>query len=57
MAGSLMLFHSESLSTAWERIKSDVYYTGQVWDTERIVLEEFITPPEGYLYPKEAGEE
>ena len=53
MAGSMMIFHSESLETARERIKGDVYYTAGVWDTGKVVIEEFITPPEGYLYPKE----
>jgi hypothetical protein len=53
MAGSMMIFHSDTLDSAWERIKSDVYYTAGVWDQGRVVVEEFITPPEGYLYPKE----
>jgi hypothetical protein len=53
MAGSMMIFHSDTLDTAWERIRSDVYYTAGVWDQGRVVVEEFITPPAGYLYPKE----
>jgi len=53
MAGSMMIFHAESLETAWDRIKGDVYYTAGVWDTGKVVIEDFITPPEGYLYPKE----
>jgi hypothetical protein len=43
MAGSMMIFHSDSLDTAWDRIKGDVYYTAGVWDSDRIVVEEFIT--------------
>lgn len=50
MAGSLLVFHSESLETAWARVKEDVYYTAGVWDKEKIVVNEFITPPEGHLY-------
>jgi hypothetical protein len=53
MAGSIMIFHSESLENAWERIKGDVYYTAGVWDSGRVAVEEFIQPPEGYLYPAE----
>jgi hypothetical protein len=53
MAGSMMIFHSDTLDSALERIRSDVYYTTGVWDKGRVVVEEFITPPEGYLYPKE----
>jgi hypothetical protein len=53
MAGSMMIFHSDTLDSAWERIKTDVYYTAGVWDQSRVVVEEFITPPEGYLYPKD----
>jgi hypothetical protein len=55
MAGSIMIFHSESLENAWERIKGDVYYTAGVWDSGRVAVEEFIQPPEGYLYPAEWG--
>lgn len=50
MAGSLMIFHSETLDTAWERIKEDVYWTAGVWDRDRLVINQFITPPEGALY-------
>jgi hypothetical protein len=53
MAGSMMIFHSDTLDSAFERIRSDVYYTAGVWDKGRVVVEEFITPPEGYLYPME----
>lgn len=51
MAGSLMIFHSESLDRAWERVREDVYYTAGVWDKEKLVLNQFINPPEGALYP------
>ena len=51
MAGSLMIFHSESLDTAWERIREDVYYTAGVWDKDKVVVNQFINPPEGALYP------
>lgn len=51
MAGSLMIFHSESLETAWERIREDVYYTAGVWDKDKVAVNQFINPPEGALYP------
>jgi hypothetical protein len=56
MAGSLMIFHSESLDTAWKRIKEDIYYTGGVWDLDRVVVNEFIQPPPGLLYPNETAD-
>jgi uncharacterized protein YciI len=53
MAGSLLVFHSESLDSAWARVKEDEYYTAGVWDREKVVVNEFITPPEGHLYGAE----
>lgn len=54
MAGSLLIFHSESLETAWDRLKEDEYYTAGVWDKDKMVVNEFISPPEGYLYGAES---
>jgi uncharacterized protein YciI len=46
MAGSLMIVRAKSLDEAWERVRSDVYYTEGVWDRGRVVVEEFIKHPE-----------
>lgn len=51
-----MIFHSDSLDTAWERIKEDVYYTAGVWDKGQIVVNEFTQPPPGSLYPVDTSE-
>lgn len=42
MAGSLMIFRSESLAEAWKMIKTDVYWTEGVWDQEKVSVNEFI---------------
>jgi len=42
MAGSTMIFRAESLDSAWERIKTDVYWTEGVWDREGCVLREYV---------------
>lgn len=48
-----MVFHAESLGAAWDRVKEDVYYTAGVWDRDQVVINEFIVPPDGYLYGAE----
>jgi hypothetical protein len=42
MAGSLMILRASSLDDAWERIRSDVYWTEGVWDRGQVKVEEFI---------------
>jgi uncharacterized protein YciI len=41
-AGSLMIFRAVDLEKAWERIKSDVYWTEGVWEKEECRVNEFI---------------
>ncbi|WWC96377.1 hypothetical protein V866_003245 [Kwoniella sp. B9012] len=45
MNGSIMFFRYKSLSDVWDRLKEDVYYTGDVWDKDKIQVGEFIRLP------------
>jgi hypothetical protein len=43
--GSVMLLRAENIDKAWERIKSDVYWTEGVWDADQCVIREFLENP------------
>nr|XP_019045170.1 hypothetical protein I302_05558 [Kwoniella bestiolae CBS 10118]OCF24100.1 hypothetical protein I302_05558 [Kwoniella bestiolae CBS 10118] len=45
MNGSIMFFRFKSTSEVWNRLKEDVYYTGDVWDKDKIQVGEFIKLP------------
>ncbi|WRT66767.1 uncharacterized protein IL334_003730 [Kwoniella shivajii] len=45
MNGSIMFFRFQSLEDTWKRIKEDVYYTGGIWDKEKLQIGEFIRLP------------
>jgi hypothetical protein len=38
LAGSFMIYNMSSLDEAWERVKSDVYWTNKVWDQEKLAI-------------------
>jgi hypothetical protein len=31
-----------SLEDAWARVKDDVYWTANIWDKERVIVEELL---------------
>ncbi|THH20524.1 hypothetical protein EUX98_g8566 [Antrodiella citrinella] len=41
MQGSLMVYEAASLDDVWKIIKEDVYYTGRVWDKDRLEITPF----------------
>ena len=45
MAGSTMIFRATDLNAAWERIRSDVYWTEGVWDRDGCILREYVVNP------------
>lgn len=45
MAGSVMVLRFPTLDDAWARIKADKYWTGGVWDKEKVVVREIIGAP------------
>ncbi|RSH77473.1 uncharacterized protein EHS24_003445 [Apiotrichum porosum] len=45
MAGSVMIYRYPTLEDAWARIKADKYWTGGVWDKEKVTVEEIIGNP------------
>jgi hypothetical protein len=54
MVGSLMIYHARDLASAWNRIKTDVYWTAGVWDKSKARVEAFVDVPNGWLrYPAE----
>ncbi|WWC88247.1 uncharacterized protein L201_003153 [Kwoniella dendrophila CBS 6074] len=46
MNGSIMFMRYQSIIEMEDRIKSDIYYTDNVWDKEKIQIGEFIRLPE-----------
>jgi hypothetical protein len=42
MKGSVMLYRYPTIEQAWTRIKADPYWTGDVWDKERVVVRELL---------------
>ncbi|WOO80935.1 Aspercryptin biosynthesis cluster protein B [Vanrija pseudolonga] len=45
MAGSVMVLRFPTLEACWERIKADKYWTGGVWDKEKLRVHEIIGAP------------
>lgn len=45
MAGSTMIYRYPSLEAAWERIKRDPYWTGGVWDKEKLEIRQLADGP------------
>ncbi len=45
MAGSVMILRFPTLAEAWARIKADKYWTGGVWDKDKVVVREIIGAP------------
>ncbi|KAK1925927.1 hypothetical protein DB88DRAFT_219488 [Papiliotrema laurentii] len=43
--GSLMIFRAETVEKAWEKIKTDVYWTEGIWDQDKVVVREFLENP------------
>jgi len=43
MAGSLMIFETESIEATRELIESDIYYTSNVWDKEKLSIGPFAS--------------
>lgn len=42
IAGSCMIYVMPSLDDVWKRLKEDVYWTSNVWDKERLIVEELL---------------
>jgi len=38
MQGSLLVYEAESIDVVWKLIKEDIYYTGGVWDKDRLQI-------------------
>ncbi|TXT15900.1 hypothetical protein VHUM_00403 [Vanrija humicola] len=43
--GSVLLYRLDTIEEAWERVKADVYWTGDVWDKNAVVVRECIGVP------------
>ncbi|THH20526.1 hypothetical protein EUX98_g8560 [Antrodiella citrinella] len=41
MRGSLLVYEAASIDDVWRLIKQDIYYTGGVWDKERLEITPF----------------
>ena len=42
IAGTFTIFVFPSLEDVWNRLKEDVYWTSNIWDKDRIIVEELI---------------
>ncbi|WVQ85957.1 hypothetical protein IAT38_008125 [Cryptococcus sp. DSM 104549] len=42
IAGSFMVYKMDTLEQVWDRLKEDVYWRADIWDKDRIIVEELI---------------
>ncbi|KAK6906607.1 hypothetical protein I203_100593 [Kwoniella mangroviensis CBS 8507] len=42
IAGSFMVYQMNSLEDVWDRLKEDVYWRANIWDKEKLIVEELI---------------
>lgn len=42
IAGSCMMYVMPDLDAVWERLKEDVYWTADIWDKDRVIVEELL---------------
>lgn len=42
IAGSFMVYELPNLTAVWDRLKEDVYWRADIWDKEKIIVEELI---------------
>ncbi|WVO20512.1 hypothetical protein I312_101093 [Cryptococcus bacillisporus CA1280] len=42
IAGSFMVYKMDTLEQVWTRLKEDVYWRADIWDKERIIVEELL---------------
>ncbi|KAJ7484410.1 hypothetical protein FB451DRAFT_1232436 [Mycena latifolia] len=42
MVGSIMIYEAENIEAVRTMVETDVYYTSQVWDPERLVILPFV---------------
>lgn len=42
IAGSFMVYKMDTLEQVWARLKEDVYWRADIWDKERIIVEELL---------------
>ncbi|WWD20699.1 hypothetical protein CI109_105175 [Kwoniella shandongensis] len=42
IAGSFMVYKLDTLEQVWDRIKEDVYWRKDIWDKEKIIVDELI---------------
>ena len=41
-AGSFMVLVFDDVEQVWDRLREDVYWANNIWDKERIIVEELI---------------
>ncbi|OBZ65882.1 hypothetical protein A0H81_14198 [Grifola frondosa] len=44
MIGSMMIVEAESLEEVKQLVETDIYYTANVWDKEKLVIAPFLSP-------------
>ncbi|KAK8850517.1 hypothetical protein IAR55_004435 [Kwoniella newhampshirensis] len=42
IAGSFMVYKMDTLDQVWDRLKEDVYWRADIWDKEKIIVDELI---------------
>lgn len=47
LIGSMLLVRAKSLEEVRANVESDVYWTNNVWDKEKLVIAPFMVDPEG----------
>ncbi|WVR08544.1 hypothetical protein IAU60_005599 [Kwoniella sp. DSM 27419] len=42
IAGSFMVYQMDTLEQVWDRLKEDVYWRVDIWDKEKIIVDELL---------------
>lgn len=42
IAGSCMIYVMPGVDDVWKRLKEDVYWTADIWDKDRLIVEELL---------------
>jgi len=42
IAGSFSIYVMPTLEDVWKRLKEDVYWTADIWDKDRVIVEELL---------------
>jgi hypothetical protein len=42
IAGSFSIYVMPTLEDVWKRLREDIYWTADIWDKDRVIVEELL---------------